>query len=536
MGAAVAVYGGWVMKLYVRYASQLAALVLVGCGGDGGVATGTATGTDATGTGGTTCDSSADCASSSSGGVTPTTGDPSSTSGSGGGSSSTGSSTGDPSSTGSSTGDPSSTGSSSSGDSSSGTTGVVCPVGTEGCPCGPADECDALLTCVGGTCIVPPVECGDGVVNGDDVCDDGNPDNTDDCLDTCKPAACGDGFVHADIESCDDGNLDNTDSCVGACVDAKCGDGFVQVGVEVCDDGNLDDTDDCVGVCVAAKCGDGFVHAGIEACDDGNAVDNDKCTNACTVPVGTKDALVVASTSTGVVSVLDPANFTVLVSYPGFSSPQSVAPGPDGKLYVGQNGNIRTVDIKTKAAVDIGAGVVSGNLYGITVRVDKIYASGSGMGSVKVLSLAGADAGQVASPNGSNLRSTAFGPQGDFYLSSFGGGPGQRWSPGLVYVGAFGGGGLVNGFGTTTRASGDVLIADQNQAAYYVFSQQGVFKKKVAVNCVGQLRNIAADSQGRVYIGCYEANKVVQFDAADLALKEIPIASPAGVAVLANYP
>ena len=88
----------------------------------------------------------------------------------------------------------------------------------------------------------------------------------------------------------------------------------------------------------------------------------------------------------------------------------------------------------------------------------------------------------------------------------------------------------------TTRATGDVLVASQNQAAYFVFSQNGVFKKQVAVNCIGQLRNIAADGQAVLYIGCYEANKVVIFDAADLPIKELPISSPAGIAVLPAMP
>ena len=88
----------------------------------------------------------------------------------------------------------------------------------------------------------------------------------------------------------------------------------------------------------------------------------------------------------------------------------------------------------------------------------------------------------------------------------------------------------------TTRATGDVPVASQNQAAYFVFSQNGVFKKQVAVNCIGQLRNIAADGQGVLYIGCYEANKVVIFDAADLPIKELPISSPAGIAVLPAMP
>ena len=44
---------------------------------------------------------------------------------------------------------------------------------------------------------------------------------------------------------------------------------MVQVGVEACDDGNYDSTDSCLESCRLARCGDGFVHEGVEACDPG---------------------------------------------------------------------------------------------------------------------------------------------------------------------------------------------------------------------------------------------------------------------------
>ncbi|MCA9659609.1 MAG: DUF4215 domain-containing protein, partial [Myxococcales bacterium] len=45
------------------------------------------------------------------------------------------------------------------------------------------------------------------------------------------------------------------------------------------------DTDECVQNCLLAVCGDGFVQEGVEECDDGNDVDDDECSNACTLPV-----------------------------------------------------------------------------------------------------------------------------------------------------------------------------------------------------------------------------------------------------------
>ncbi|WP_052554473.1 DUF4215 domain-containing protein [Enhygromyxa salina] len=74
--------------------------------------------------------------------------------------------------------------------------------------------------------------CGDGVVQVGEACDDANADNTDDCLDTCLAASCGDGFVQLDVEMCDDGNDIDTDDCPASCAPAVCGDGFVWEGNE----------------------------------------------------------------------------------------------------------------------------------------------------------------------------------------------------------------------------------------------------------------------------------------------------------------
>jgi cysteine-rich repeat protein len=119
---------------------------------------------------------------------------------------------------------------------------------------------------------VDMVVCGDGVVEGDELCDDANLDNTDSCLDTCVPYSCGDGWKHAVLEACDDANNDNTDDCInkdGQCLLATCGDGFVHNGVEQCDDANDVDTDACLTGCIAATCGDGILQEGVEVCDDG---------------------------------------------------------------------------------------------------------------------------------------------------------------------------------------------------------------------------------------------------------------------------
>lgn len=148
----------------------------------------------------------------------------------------------------------------------------------------------------------PMAVCGDGMVEGEEDCDDAELNGVSgmsDCLEDCTLTTCGDGFLglpeteecdqgddNADDaactaacavavcgdelvgpgESCDDG-VGGSDLCTPACVLASCGDGIIQDG-EDCDDENESTTDACVN-CVFASCGDGFVEAGEEQCDDG---------------------------------------------------------------------------------------------------------------------------------------------------------------------------------------------------------------------------------------------------------------------------
>jgi len=126
-------------------------------------------------------------------------------------------------------------------------------------------------------------ECGNGIVDSNEQCDDGNTNTNDACTNTCKINVCGDGVLNTGVEQCDDGNTNNNDSCTNACKANVCGDGVVNTGVEQCDDGNTSNTDACTNACKNAACGDGFIHGSTEECDDGNGVDTDDCTNACAV-------------------------------------------------------------------------------------------------------------------------------------------------------------------------------------------------------------------------------------------------------------
>ena len=102
---------------------------------------------------------------------------------------------------------------------------------------------------------------------------------------------CGNGVVDAN-EQCDDGNDDPEDGC-NQCVAPVCGDGKVD-GNEACDDGNQIDYDGCTR-CQLGICGDGIVDGGIEECDDGNDVALDGCTACSYDPVVCSSAGVVAT-------------------------------------------------------------------------------------------------------------------------------------------------------------------------------------------------------------------------------------------------
>jgi ELWxxDGT repeat protein/cysteine-rich repeat protein len=117
-------------------------------------------------------------------------------------------------------------------------------------------------------------DCGNGVLDAGETCDDGNLVNGDGCDANCRATGCGNGIVTAG-EECDDGNAVDDDSCRNGCVLNVCGDGVTHAGVEACDDGNATDTDACGNDCTL-RCGDGVVQ-GAEECDSGQGNGSDGC-------------------------------------------------------------------------------------------------------------------------------------------------------------------------------------------------------------------------------------------------------------------
>src|SRR5262249_21161337 len=59
-------------------------------------------------------------------------------------------------------------------------------------------------------------ECGNGVLDPGELCDDGNNLDGDGCDGNCSPTGCGNGIVTAG-EECDDGNTDDDDCCTSTC-------------------------------------------------------------------------------------------------------------------------------------------------------------------------------------------------------------------------------------------------------------------------------------------------------------------------------
>src|SRR5690606_10705365 len=99
----------------------------------------------------------------------------------------------------------------------------------------------------------------------------------------CTNNDCGNGIVEIG-EACDDGNLRDSDGCSRDCQydTLACGNGNFEVG-EICDDGNEVSGDGCSADCQSDEtCGNG-VRDTIkgETCDDGNTAPDDGCSPDC---------------------------------------------------------------------------------------------------------------------------------------------------------------------------------------------------------------------------------------------------------------
>lgn len=136
----------------------------------------------------------------------------------------------------------------------------------------PGEGCDVLDAAVCDRCMpVYEPECGNGVVESGEECDSDH----ESCVE-CKlyTAACGDAITNG-ADECDDGNDVEDDGCDNLCRVRKCGDGVVQTG-EQCDPPGATCTNQCQSA--SEMCGDGDKDSG-EQCDDGNTASGDGCFN-----------------------------------------------------------------------------------------------------------------------------------------------------------------------------------------------------------------------------------------------------------------
>lgn len=118
--------------------------------------------------------------------------------------------------------------------------------------------------------------CGDGNLDPQEECDDGNNTSDDGCDRDCSLPSCPNGAIDgsSSLEECDDGNEADGDGCSITCEVERCGNGVLNLGwTEECDDGGESPT--CDLDCTFQQCGDGYLNVSAgEQCDLGAGNDS----------------------------------------------------------------------------------------------------------------------------------------------------------------------------------------------------------------------------------------------------------------------
>lgn len=139
------------------------------------------------------------------------------------------------------------------------------------------------LEVTGNSAVCNPV-CGDGIISGNEQCDDGNTLNGDGCSSICTTTVQCSDTVNNDNDTnidfpadmgCDNPNDPTEDP------NPICGNNIIERG-EQCDDGNVVSGDGCSALCriTPPVCGNNIINQG-EQCDDGNRVNGDGCSISC---------------------------------------------------------------------------------------------------------------------------------------------------------------------------------------------------------------------------------------------------------------
>ncbi len=94
----------------------------------------------------------------------------------------------------------------------------VCVVGSCNATCATNTDCPPSNTCNTETCLCEYVpSCGNGILDPNEQCDDGNNTSGDGCSAVCIDEYCGDGIINDVNETCDDSNTTPYDGCGATC-------------------------------------------------------------------------------------------------------------------------------------------------------------------------------------------------------------------------------------------------------------------------------------------------------------------------------
>jgi cysteine-rich repeat protein len=166
---------------------------------------------------------------------------------------------------------------------------AACAKNVAGRECSTGIVCEPPLKCAAVQKVCIANDCGNGMVDPGEQCDDGNVIDGDGCSSTCQIEGCGNGVLDPG-EVCDLGQANNG-HCMGCSADCKsneqCGNGIIDPECgEVCDDGNTSNAcDGCSMNCKSTQtCGNGIVdHECGELCDPPgpNCLPNCRSSGAC---------------------------------------------------------------------------------------------------------------------------------------------------------------------------------------------------------------------------------------------------------------
>jgi cysteine-rich repeat protein len=410
-----------------------------------------------------------------------------------------------------------------------------CPVGAEGCPCTGGGACDQGLMCMDGTCVPEDGTssdtttdstddttdstdttdttgggvCGDGMVEGNEECDDG-PNNNDlvqgACRTDCTMAGCGDAVVDYVLgEQCDDGGVALGDGCDDVCqveVGNACGDGILDIDLgEQCDDDNNAANDGCSPNCqfevIGANCGDGMTDAD-EICDDNNTSNGDTCNATCNL--GNTSTLFVGAP--GVAGQVDGTGQNARIGGPGALAVDNTYLW----LADGANRTVRRIQISNAQVVTIAGDAVGGapgdvdspngltarfaGVEAITTDSNFLWVADSGNHKLKRITLTAPYAVTTVAGSGAQAVTDGIGNAAAFddlrgvtwyagmvYMLDANGAVLRRFDPQtqevLTIAGQVGNPGVADGFGLNAQFISPRYMVSDNSGTLYISDTNG---------------------------------------------------------------